>query len=246
MHHGEFNDPMLVAVYDALFPWSVEDELFLALANERPASDVLDLGCGTGRLTLALADAGHRVSGVEPAAASLEVARAKPDAGRVTWREGKADALPDNAYDLALMTSHVAQFILGDEEWSATLAHLRRSLRQGGRLVFDSRDPAARGWEAWNPAASRRRAKLPDGRSVEQWTAVTRHSGPLVTFALHYRFEGDPGERLAWATLRFRSEPELRGSLEAAGFGVREVFGGWQREPVGQGAGEFIVVAEAR
>ncbi|ULH16289.1 hypothetical protein MF271_06690 [Deinococcus sp. KNUC1210] len=51
---------------------------------------------------------------------------------------------------------------------------------------------------------------------------------------------------LAIATVRFRSEPDLRASLHAAGFEIEDIFGGWNWEPVGQGCGEFIVVARSR
>jgi ubiquinone/menaquinone biosynthesis C-methylase UbiE len=102
--------------------------LFLAVAGEGPGGRVLDLGCGTGRLALALADAGHRVTGVDPACASLDVARAKRGADRVTWVEGTSQVLPDAAFDVALMTSHVAQFFVDDSAWRATLADLRRPL----------------------------------------------------------------------------------------------------------------------
>ena len=114
MINAEFNDPRLVPVYDPLCPWGPPDDFFLALAGEHPGSRILDLGCGTGRLALALADAGHIVTGVDPARASLEAARAKPGAVRVTWLEGTSTILPNAAFDLAVMNSHVAQFMVDD------------------------------------------------------------------------------------------------------------------------------------
>jgi hypothetical protein len=48
------------------------------------------------------------------------------------------------------------------------------------------------------------------------------------------------------STLRFRTEPELRDSLETAGFAIEAIYGGWSREPVGDGDGELIVVATRR
>lgn len=229
-------------VYDAECPWSRDDDFFLSVVGETPGARVLDLGCGTGRLALGMAAAGHTVTGVDPARASLEAARAKPGAERVTWIEGTAPVLPDASFDVAVMTSHVAQFLVDDDEWRRTLADLRRALVPGGRLVFDSRDPRAREWERWNPVDSRRRISLPDGRVVAAWTEVTAVQDGAVTFSHHYTFP-DGEELLSTATLRFRTQEELCSSLREAGFSVESMYGGWQREPVGMGDGELLVVA---
>ena len=188
MREAEFRHPRLVTVYDAECPWSRDDDFFLAVVNETPCSRVLDLGCGTGRLALGMAAAGHTVTGVDPARASLEAARAKTGAERVTWLEGTSPILPDAAFDVAVMTSHVAQFLVDDDAWAATLADLRRALVPGGRLVFDTRDPRARAWERWNPVASRRRIALPDGSEVVAWTEVTAVGDGAVGFTHHYTF----------------------------------------------------------
>ena len=242
MRNAEFNDARLVEVYDATCPWSQDDDFFLAIVAEvGRALSVLDLGCGTGRLALGLADAGHAVTGVDPARASLDAARAKSGAERVTWIEGTSSMLPADAFDAAVMTSHVAQFFVADDEWAAVLRDLHRALHAGGRLVFDARDPADRAWDRW-PAEWNRTVGLPNGRQVEQSIEVTDVIGDVVTHAIHYRF--DTGEELvSTATLRFRPADELRTSLAAAGFAVEHIFGGWQRQPEGAGNGEFLVGA---
>lgn len=237
MRNAEFNHPRLTQVYDAQSDWGAPEQLFLELANETPGARIADLGCGTGRITLRLAEAGHIVTGFDPARASLDTARAKPGAKRVTWVEGKSDALPTAAFDLVLMTSHVAQFLTGDEEWASALADLNRALVPGGRLIFDSRDPRARGWEAWNPVDSREQVTLPDGVDVDIWTEVTDSTGELVTFVHHYTFSDSPDEFLSRSTLRFRPETTLRSTLADAGFDLEHIYGGWHREPVGQGDG---------
>jgi SAM-dependent methyltransferase len=246
IRNAEFNDPRLVPIYDPWCPWGPPDDFFMALAEQTPQARVLDFGCGTGRLAIALAAAGHRVTGVDPASNSLKVARAKLGADRVTWLEGSHEILPSAAFDLIVMNSHVAQFLITDLEWAQALSRFRQALLPGGRLAFDSRDPNARGWEAWNPVDSREQVVLPDGRTVELWVEVVDVTGDNVTFVIHYQFSDSGEELLSQNTLRFRSEQELRSSLNAAGFEVEQIFGGWNRDPIGHKDGEFIVVARAK
>jgi len=242
MHHGEFRDPRVVTLYDLAFPWSRDDDFFAAELAAEPARDVLDLGCGTGRLAIALAARGYAVTGVDPAGPSLALARRKPGADAVTWIEGSTEVLPADAFDAALMTSHVAQFFVTDDAFATALADLHRALRRGGWLIFDSRDPAARGWERWNPAASRRTLRLPAGGTCVTWTEVTSVVDGAVSGTQHYEFS-DGDHRTATLTLRFRTEAELRVVLGAAGLTVEMIYGGWNREPIGHPDGEFLVVA---
>lgn len=64
VRNAEFRHSRLVEVYDAECPWSREDDFFVSVVDERPRSQVVDLGCGTGRLALGLAHAGPAVTGV--------------------------------------------------------------------------------------------------------------------------------------------------------------------------------------
>ena len=246
MHNGEFNEPRLAQVYEVDCPWGMSDQFFLDVANENPASNILDLGCGTGRITLRLAQSGHTVTGIDPALAALEVAQRKLGANRVTWIHGTVADAPTDAFDIAAMTNHVAQFLTGDDEWLDTLKHLRRSLNLGGRLVFDSRDPAARGWEHWNPTDTREEVALPSGETLLTWTEVTDLEGENITFLSHYVFSSSPEELLSRSTLRFRPEQTIRSTLAEAGFDIENIYGGWRRDPVEQGDGEFIVIARKR
>ena len=143
-------------MYDAGCLWSKADDFSLAQVDEIPASRVLDLGCGTGRLTIGIANASHATVGMDPAKASIDAAKGKPGASQVEWIVGTAARTPPAVFDVVVMTSHVAQFMVTDEEWNSTLASLVRTLTPGGRLIFDSRDPSYRQSEKWNPFVSRR------------------------------------------------------------------------------------------
>ena len=78
-----FEEPRLVGVYDPLDPDRDDLLVYAAIAAEFEARSVLDIGCGTGTFACLLAGRGLDVIGVDPAGASLDVARAKPGAERV-------------------------------------------------------------------------------------------------------------------------------------------------------------------
>ena len=218
-----FADPRLAAVYDTFEGDRSDLDFYVSLVEEFRARAVLDVGCGTGTLACSLAERGVQVAGVDPAAASLDVARGKPHAEKVRWLHGDAASLPPLHVDLATMTANVAQVFLADEEWAATLRAVRAALRPGGRLVFESRRPERRAWREWTRERSTARAVVSGFGAVETWVEVTDVRDSLVTFRWTFRFEDDGTELTSDSTLRFRSGDEIVASLEAEGFRVDDV-----------------------
>jgi SAM-dependent methyltransferase len=213
----------LAQIYDP--QWARRDDLdaYVELAREFGARTVLDIGCGTGTFALRLAAAGLAVTGVDPSAASLEIARAKPGADAVRWVHGVAFDVPPLQADLATMTANVAQEIVADEDWDATLRAARERLRPGGYLVFETRDPAREVWLGWDREHSYQRFELPGIGGVEQWFELTSVTGGVVAFSGTYVFESDGLRLTPSSELRFRTREEAAASLAAAGFVVAEV-----------------------
>ncbi len=150
MPDAVFDDPRLAALDDPLEADRPDLDVYAALVAELDASSVLDLGCGTGELACRLAVAGLEVVGVDPAGASLDVARRKPGAADVHWVLGDATTLPD----LALMRGNVAQVFLTDEDWDATLrfrsrVELEASLASAGFELLEVRDAPDRPGAEW-------------------------------------------------------------------------------------------------
>ncbi|MFF2077988.1 class I SAM-dependent methyltransferase [Kitasatospora sp. NPDC058162] len=220
-----FGHPRLAALYDALDPDRTDLDAYVAMAQEFGARRVLDIGCGTGVFALLLAGRGIEVVGVDPAAASVDVARAKPGGGRVRWVCGDVGELPPLQVDLATMTANVAQAIADPSDWRRTLRGARQALRPGGRLVFETRDPAARAWEEWTRERSHRVTHVPGVGPVESWVQLLAAEGALVTFRWTYVFGADGHVLTSDSTLRFRGRAEVGRDLVAAGFALEEVRG---------------------
>jgi SAM-dependent methyltransferase len=218
-----FEEPRLARVYDPLDPDRRDLVVYVAIAEEFGARSVLDIGCGTGTFACLLAGSGADVIGVDPAGASLDVARAKPGAERVRWLQCDAAGLPPLQVELATMTGNVAQVFLTDAEWDAALLSARAALRPGGRLVFETRDPAAQAWREWNRAGSLSRADVPGVGPVQSWGEVTDVRGDLVSFRSIFLFETDGAILHSESTLRFRQRDAVADSLMAAGFVVDDL-----------------------
>jgi SAM-dependent methyltransferase len=218
-----FEHPRLAAIYDALDPDRSDLAEYVAIAEDFGARRVLDVGCGTGTFALLLADAGLEVTGVDPAAASLDVARAKPSSERVRWIAGTAQDLPYMQVDLATMTGNVAQAIVEPSDWNGTLHGVYDALRPGGHLVLETRDPARHAWEEWNPAASYKVTEIEGVGAVESWVEVIDIRGALVTFRWTCVFASDGQVLTSDSTLRFREREEVEATLVAHGYAVKEV-----------------------
>jgi SAM-dependent methyltransferase len=223
MPDAAFADQRLAELYDPLDPDRSDLDVYAALVEEVGAGSVLDIGCGTGTFACLLAKRGLEVTGVDPAAASLDVARRKPYAEQVRWVHGTVADLPPLQVDLATMTGNVAQVFLTDEEWAETLRRARAALRPRGLLVFETRDPAKKAWRSWNREATCSKTDVPGVGVVENWVDVTDVSGPFVSFRGTYVFERDGMVFISDSTLRFRERQEVVDSLTPAGLHLEEI-----------------------
>lgn len=223
-----YTDPRLVVLYDIENTRGADTDFYLGLASEMNAQTIVDLGCGTGQITVELALDGRRVIGVDPAAGMLEIARRKPGAEQVTWIEGDSSALGTPEADLVIMTGNVAQVFLDDAKWRATLHDIYRALRPGGILAFESRNPDDRAWERWTPESTHEEFDSPNG-PMECWLEVVSVKDNRVQMVGHNVFKST-GEVVTGADeLVFRSRSALAQSLNEAGFIVDHVYGDWHR-----------------
>jgi SAM-dependent methyltransferase len=219
-----YQDPTLAAFYDWDNPWPADYDWFLTLVEG--AGSVLDLGCGTGIFSVALAARGAEVVGVDPASAMLAIARAREGGSRVTWVEAAAQGLDlGRRFEAVVMAGHAFQTLLTLEDRVACLATIARHLAPGGRFFFDSRNPQAREWERWTPEATREILAHDAFGRVERWNAAEEtDAAGVIEYQTHYVLP-DGRHVQARSRIAFSEFEELSWAIAAAGLRVGQWYG---------------------
>jgi SAM-dependent methyltransferase len=243
-----YADPRLAALYDALNPADAAAAFYLGLPGVPPAR-ILDVGCGTGLLACGFATRGYDVTGADPAAAMLAVARARPGGDQVRWIQASAAGLDTGpgldtgrGFDLIIMTGHVFQLLLEDRDVRVALEVLARHLAAGGRLAFETRNPAVREWQDWNPRDTRQRVDAA-GITADVHYDISAVAGDLVTYETWYQFAGVRDPVVVPDTLRFMDQAQVAAFLAEAGLAQVTWYGDWDGSPYGPGSSEIIAVA---
>jgi 2-polyprenyl-3-methyl-5-hydroxy-6-metoxy-1,4-benzoquinol methylase len=115
-----------------------EADSLARLLDAPPGGELLDVPCGGGRLSLALAERGYRVTGVDWSTEFLGHARSGRGSDRVTWEQRDMRDLPwQGRFDGAFCVGNSFGY-LDDEGNVAFLRAVREALKPGGRLVLET------------------------------------------------------------------------------------------------------------
>ena len=235
-----FSEPRLAELYDAFCAGREDFDFYLPLVMS--AKSVLDVGCGTGELLQLAREAGHtgRLCGLDPAEAMLEQAR---KGHGIEWVHGDLSTVDwCREFDLIVMTGHAFQVLVEDDQLRASLAAIRSALTEDGRFVFETRNPSARGWEAWTPDNA---VEISHGGSVVRMAhqVETPVGGDVVSFTATYTSPSWDEPLVSRSTLRFLDADSLSVFLSEAGLIIEEQFGDWDRQPLTDTSPEIITVA---
>jgi SAM-dependent methyltransferase len=251
--------PAAAARYDALHATQTEDTAFYVEEARNHGGPVLEVGCGTGRVTLAIAEAGVRVVGIDSSAHMLEVAASKRS--RMPDDVGKRIALVrgdmrwfafQRTFAQVLMPYRVFQSMLEVADQLEALAAIRSVLAPKGRLVFNVFDPRV------DLLAGDDRDPLPaqdsgreysDDRGLVRERFTVRYDLPAQLLDVTFIYErlDDAGAVVAREfeplRLRYFHRFEIEHLLHRAGYEIEALYGGWEREVFDRNGQEMIWIA---
>jgi SAM-dependent methyltransferase len=250
-------DPNVAGAYDAETdasqPVVVDDiPFYVDLARQAAAAGhaVLELGCGTGRVTLPIAQAGVEVVGLDNAAPMLDVARRKAASdSNPRWFQGDmASFRLDQRFGLVIIPFRSFLLLLAVEEQKACLARIHEHLLPGGRLALNVFNPSILAIAGWLAAKGKREQRREPEPGRERW--VSRDYQPSSQRLDETREDvllSDEGAviqrvernlRLRWV-YRF----EMEHLLALSGFEVEALYGWFDGRPFAEDSSEMVWLA---
>lgn len=240
---AEYSQPDL---YDLENPdFEPDGSFYLALTQQYPGA-VLDLGCGTGRITIPLARQGVAITGLDVMPAMLARAQSKAADLPITWIEADARTFQlSTQFQLILDTGATLQHLLERADHEAVLARVREHLAPDGCVVFHTFAPhptrlvdlAEHDWFTYtNQAGQMIRVSGSVGyehqRQVFHEDAIRRWQDPA----------GQEVARFAPLARRMFFPQEFELLLHYNGFLVTQRYGNWDGSPITNESQLMIVV----
>jgi SAM-dependent methyltransferase len=252
----------LARFYDLENADFIEDlDFWVGLAKEA-GGPVLELGCGSGRVTQQIARAGIAITGIDNSEPMLAMARARLNrnaavTNRVTLVNGdmtKLDAteLKSAMFNLVICPFNTFMHLLTVTEQIALLTSARQHLEAGGQLVLDLTNPAPAYADPPSETLTLERTFRDEAhnQTIEQFSTLQLDRLDQIAHIV-YRYDalavdGALSRTLVPLTLRYTFPAEMALLLGQTGFRLAHLYGDYDEEvSLGDESERMVVVAEA-
>jgi SAM-dependent methyltransferase len=244
----EYSDPHIYDLENNTFE---PDGPFLLEIARKTGNPVLELGCGTGRLTIPMAQAGVEITGLDLVDGMLE--RAKQKAGELPIPWVLADVRTfqlDRTYRLIFESGSVFQHMLSRPDQEAFLTRVREHLDEDGLFVFGTFFPHLDMLESVEEEKEWFITHHPDGREIRvSGTECYDELRQVKVETAYRRWQDATGKdvtKVAPLALRYNFPQELEALLHYNGFTVVERYGDNDRSPLTNESRLMIYVCQKR
>jgi SAM-dependent methyltransferase len=219
----------------------------------RANGSILELGCGTGRVTIPVARTGAQVVGIDRSAEmmshGLKRARRSRSGARPLWVRGDIRNLPFGAspqFDLVMAPYGILQSLIRESDLKATLASVAGVLRAGGIFGLDL-VPDLPVWKEYQNRVRFRGVRRGGASRITLIESVRQDRAKRLTiFDQEYVEQRGRVRTARRFSLVFRTltVPQMTKRLAAAGFRVKAVLGDYGGEPWDPRADVWLILAE--
>jgi len=252
----EFSDPVNYDIEDAS---DTGIAFYAALAQETGGS-VLEVACGTGRVSIPIARLGFAVTGLDIVPGMLERARSKSAGLPTHWVEGDARTFDlGEQFRLIFLTGNAFQAFLTNADQEALLQRVHAHLHDEGLFAFETRNPLFTN----SQTREGQFANLETHEKEEDWssfidasgrevrlskTRVYDHVAQILHWTTYRRWHAGDQEhtKVTRIALRYTFPQELAALLYYNGFSIVRQYGDWNLEPLTAASRSIIVVCRKR
>lgn len=241
------------ALYDYEYRRRRADVTFYRELAKKRGGPVLDLGCGSGRVTVPLARDGHVVHGLDQSEAMLSRLRARiaqlpaAAAQRITASTGDlcTFAVPGR-YPLAIAAFNVLEHLYTRGELHACLQRVAAALAPGGVFAFDVQMPDL-AWLIRDPTKRWAKTRFTEPTTRRAMFYSTNHDydpvGQIANIRIYYDpVDGKGPARIVKLSQRKYFPAELEALVAHAGFRVVERYGDFAWQPLVDGAESQVLI----
>jgi SAM-dependent methyltransferase len=236
-------------------PFDADIELLLNIA-QAVGDPTLELGCGSGRVLIPLAEAGFRVTGLDTSGPMLDRATAAIEAAgvgdRVTLFAGdmrQADAAPGGAFGLVIFSLNSLMHLTTVADQRRALEAARRALDPRGQLVIDTMNPSPEQLQHLTDGPHHEGSwRQADGTTIDKWShrRLTPATQTIDTLLWYDRLDasGSLTRVRSEFALRYVHASELALMLELSGFTDPMFYGSYDLDPYDSESDRLLVTAE--